>query len=103
MLHGPDDLALSLHRYHAGAGGLRLKFYRRSDDIPLSDAMPLLENMGLRVITEHPSQLRIDDGLTFLQDFEVEATSKFSIAPTGSAFEDPFPQVWRGNAEHDGL
>src|SRR3546814_8794101 len=63
MLHGPDDLALSLHRYHAGAGGLRLKFYRRSDDIPLSDALPMMENMGLRVITEHPYQLRIDDGV----------------------------------------
>src|SRR3546814_2515647 len=82
------DLALSLHRYHAGAGGLRLKFYRRSDDIPLSDALPMMENMGLRVITEHPYQLRIDDGLTFLQDFEVEATREFDIAATGSAFED---------------
>src|SRR3546814_4620126 len=79
MLHGPDDLALSLHRYHAGAGGLRLKFYRQSDDIPLSDALPMMENMGLRVITEHPYQLRIDDGVTFLQDFAVEATRAFAI------------------------
>src|SRR3546814_547481 len=103
MLHGPDDLALSLHRYHAGAVGLRLKFYRRSDDIPLSDALPMMENMGLRVITEHPYQLRIDDGLTFLQDFEVEATREFDIAATESAFEDAFLQVWRGNAENDGF
>src|SRR3546814_19800347 len=60
MLHGPDDLALSLHRYHAGAGGPRLKFYRRSDDIPLSDALPMLANMGRRVLPHHPYALRND-------------------------------------------
>src|SRR3546814_9153161 len=63
----------------------------------------MMENMGLRVITEHPYQLRIDDGLTFLKDFEVEATREFDIAATGSAFEDAFLQVWRGNAENDGF
>src|SRR3546814_11266707 len=63
----------------------------------------MMENMGLRVITEHPYQLRIDDGVTFLQDFEVEATREFDIAATGSAFEDAFLQVWRGNAENDGF
>src|SRR3546814_11140626 len=70
--------------------------------IPLSDALPMMENMGLRVITEHPYQLRIDGGVTFLQDFEVEATREFDIAANGSAFEDAFLQVWRGNAANDG-
>ena len=60
-IKGPDDLALSLHRYHAGVGGLRLKFYRQNDDIPLSDALPMMENMGLRVITEHPYRMKIGD------------------------------------------
>src|SRR5690606_19493036 len=59
--------------------------------------------MGLRVITEHPYRLQIDDGVTFLQDFEVEATREFDIAATGSVFEDAFLQVWRGNAENDGF
>src|SRR3546814_4964399 len=60
MLHGPDDLALSLHRYHAGAGGLRLKFYRRSDDIPLSDALPMMENLEIgRAHVELQSLMRI--------------------------------------------
>src|SRR3546814_16459130 len=103
MLHGRDDLALRLHGYHDGAGGLRVKFYRQSDDIPLSDALPMMENMGLRVITEHPYQLRIYDGVTFLQDFEVEATREFAIAAPGSAFETAFLQVWRCNAATDGF
>src|SRR3546814_14555600 len=81
MLHGPDDLALSLHRYHAGAGGLRLKFYRRSDDIPLSDALPMMDNMGLRVITEHPYPPRIADGATYLHDFAAAAPRPIDTPP----------------------
>src|SRR3546814_18334347 len=100
MLHGPDDLALNLHRYHAGAGGLRLKFYRQSDDIPLSDALPMMENMGLRVITAHPYQLRIDEGVTFLPDFPVEATPEFAIAPTGSAHQDALPPLGPGTPDN---
>ena len=102
-LQGPDDLALSLHRHHADAGGLRLKFYRQNDDIPLSDALPMMENMGLRVITEHPHLLNIDDTLTYLQDFEVESVREFDIDAVGHAFEEAFLQVWRGNAENDGF
>jgi glutamate dehydrogenase len=102
-LRGPGDLALSLHRHHTGVGGLRLKFYRQNNDIPLSDALPMMENMGLRVITEHPYLLPIDDGRTYLQDFEVEAAREFDIGAVGRTFEEAFLQVWRGNAENDGF
>src|SRR5690606_34197865 len=102
-LAGPDDLALSLHRYHEGVGGLRLKFYRQHNDLPLSDALPMMENMGLRVITEHPYLLQIDGTPTYLQDFEVESVREFDIDAVGHAFEDAFLQVWRGNAENDGF
>ncbi len=102
-LRGPDDLALSLRRQHAGAGGLRLKFYRQDDDIPLSDALPMMENMGLRVITEHPYRLRVDDTAMYLQDFEIEAAREFDVDAVGHAFEDAFLQVWRGSAENDGF
>src|SRR5690606_2208257 len=102
-LQDADDLALSLHRHHAGTGGLRLKFYRQKGDIPLSDALPMMENMGLRVITEHPHQLVIDDTLTYLQDFEIESVREFDIDAIGHVFEEAFLQAWRGNAENDGF
>ncbi|NEL41233.1 MAG: NAD-glutamate dehydrogenase, partial [Xanthomonas perforans] len=51
-LDGPDDLHLSLQEIRRDDGmrldageGLRLKLYRQLDDIPLSDAMPMMENM----------------------------------------------------------
>ncbi|WP_081930932.1 NAD-glutamate dehydrogenase domain-containing protein [Lysobacter antibioticus] len=103
-LTGPDDLRLSLCRTRQGEGGLRFKFYRQLDDIPLSDALPMMENMGLRVISEHPYRLRVDEQPVYIQDFEVEtANNDIDIDSLDENFEDAFAQIWRGNAENDGF
>src|SRR5690606_41739332 len=50
-LTGPDDLRLSLQPPRRdGVDGLRMKLYRQLKDIPLSDVLPMMENMGLRVM-----------------------------------------------------
>ena len=103
-LTAPDDLRLSLHRSHQGAGGLRFKFYRQNDDIPLSDALPMMENMGLRVISEHPYRLTVDGQVFYVQDFEVETTGvELDIDNLDENFEDAFAQIWRDKAENDGF
>lgn len=103
-LSGPDDLRLSLCRTRQGEGGLRFKFYRQLDDIPLSDALPMMENMGLRVISEHPYRLSVDGQPVYIQDFEVEtATQDIDVDRLDETFEDAFAQIWRGNAENDGF
>src|SRR4249919_1558645 len=103
-LTGPDDLRLNLHRMHKGQGGLRFKFYRQGDDIPLSDALPMMENMGLRVISEHPYRLNVFGQVFYIQDFEVETTgAELDLSNLDVNFEDAFAQIWRGNAENDGF
>lgn len=103
-LTGPDDLRLSLYRAHGGEGGLRFKFYRQNDDIPLSDALPMMENMGLRVISEHPYRLNVNGQTLFVQDFEVEASDpNLDVSNLDANFEEAFAQIWRGNAENDGF
>ncbi len=102
-----NDLRLSLCRDQEG--GLRFKFYRLNDDIPLSDALPMMENMGLRVISEHPYRLEVDapgqgKQVAFIQDFEVEAgRPEINVDDFDESFEDAFGQIWRGNAENDGF
>ena len=97
-----DDLRLSLCR--GSDGGLRFKFYRLNDDIPLSDALPMMENMGLRVISEHPYRIDAGDAVAYIQDFEVEATrADLNVDDLDETFEDAFGQIWRGNAENDGF
>jgi glutamate dehydrogenase len=118
-LRTPDDLALSLRRNDRGEGGLRFKFYRQLDDIPLSDALPMIENMGLRVISEHPYRIELpnEGGMiepVYIQDFEVEPAPASQASGRGvrgeidvdaidQQFEDAFLQVWRGLAENDGF
>ncbi len=52
-----DDLSLSLYRPLEEQGsGVNLKLYHRAAQIPLSDVLPMMENLGLRVIGEHPYQ-----------------------------------------------
>jgi glutamate dehydrogenase len=49
---------------------LRLKMYRKSGLIPLSDAVPVLENFGFRVLDEMPTALA--GGVGYIHDFSVE-------------------------------
>jgi glutamate dehydrogenase len=44
----------------------------RGRDIALSDALPMMENMGLRVISEHPYKAMPPRAGIHIQDFEVE-------------------------------
>ncbi len=101
-LKGPDDLRLSLYRTRPGEGGLRFKFYRQNEDIALSDALPTMENMGLRVISEHPYRLYAHSSLLYIQDFEVEiANPDADIADIDENFVEAFARIWRGDAEND--
>ena len=107
-LTGPDDLRLSLQAVPRENGdGLRLKLYRQLDDIPLSDALPMMENMGLRVISERPYRLSVDDAPVYVQDFEVEsvvgALDASEASGVNAAFGDAFARVWQGDAENDGF
>jgi glutamate dehydrogenase len=103
-LTGPEDLRLSLSRVRPGAGGLRFKFYRQNEDIALSDALPMMENMGLRVVSEHPYRLYAHSNLMYIQDFEVETSNPDAdIADVDEDFENAFARIWHGDAENDGF
>jgi len=102
-----SDLELSLQTLPAPPAGetaLRFKLYRSGGDIALSDALPMMENLGLRVVTEHPYRLDIDGTILFIQDFEVEAAvAGLDVAQVGVDFTEAFARTWRGDAENDGL
>ncbi|KFN44645.1 NAD-glutamate dehydrogenase [Arenimonas oryziterrae] len=101
-LTGDKDLRLSLYR--SGEGELRFKLFRLGKEIALSDALPMLENLGLRINSEHPYELELEDGRVVIQDFEVEALSgQVDADAVRTRFEEAFAAVWRGDAESDGF
>ncbi len=67
-----DERGVRLYRLDSDAESrLRLKLYRHGASIPLSDAVPVLEDFGFRVLEEIPTPL--DDGkLGYIHDFLLE-------------------------------
>ncbi|MEO7431076.1 MAG: NAD-glutamate dehydrogenase domain-containing protein [Dokdonella sp.] len=102
-LRGDDDLRLSLYRSHRKDGILHFKVFRHGGAIVLSDVIPLLENMGLKVLTEQLYE--IDDGTRplYIQDITVQPATRcdFDIDAVHEAFQTAFDRTWRGAAEND--
>ncbi|NFV78527.1 NAD-glutamate dehydrogenase [Magnetospirillum aberrantis] len=100
------DLGVNLYRpIEAGPGQARLKLLHAGSTVPLSDVLPLLEAMGLRVIAEVPHEVRPADGgeSAWIHDFQLESEAPLDLAARGADFEQALLAVWRGEAESDGF
>ncbi|WP_414649079.1 NAD-glutamate dehydrogenase [Dyella sp.] len=105
LLKGDDAVRMSFYHPDARPDELRFKVYRSGGDIALSEVLPQLENLGLRVLTEHLYDINVGGTTLYIQDFEVQTAGSlaFSVEQVGTLFEDAFEQIWRGNAENDGF
>ncbi|MGI9509929.1 MAG: NAD-glutamate dehydrogenase domain-containing protein, partial [Geminicoccaceae bacterium] len=105
LSEAPNDLALSLFRPLENEDGLlRFKIARKGAGIPLSDALPVLENMGLRVIDEQPHELVAKDGSVFwLHDFGMRPIEAVDVKldKVGPTFQETFQNIWNGEIEND--
>jgi glutamate dehydrogenase len=84
----------------------RLKVYQHSDTIPLSDVLPILENLGLRAISERPFILRYESGdVTWINDFLLQYTKNIEvhIDDIKELFQSAFAHAWFGHSENDGF
>ncbi|MGH8456687.1 MAG: NAD-glutamate dehydrogenase, partial [Stenotrophobium sp.] len=83
-----------------------LKLYCWKTPVALSDVLPALENFGLRVIRQEPTQITPREGeALWLQHFEIGESAASELPPeTQKAyFETAFSQCWSGATENDGL
>jgi glutamate dehydrogenase len=97
-------LALALyHPLGAAPDALGFKVYRLGEPIVLSDSLPMLEHMGVRVLGEQNHRIDSDAGSISLHDFELQASAAEEIEPDMLArlFEDCFARVFRGEVEND--
>ena len=103
-----EGLDLNLYRPpEATEGGLRFKIYHRGGPLALSDVLPVVENMGLKVIDEFPFRLNVGDDKpeVWIHDFGVvdRAGLEINVAEAKQRFQDAFEQIWRGDVENDGF
>jgi glutamate dehydrogenase len=83
---------------------LFLKIFRHQDAIPISDLLPMLENMGLKVIAERPYALDFAGGRrAWIQDLELVMQASVTIPFEALQREimSAFTAVWTGRMDSD--
>ncbi len=103
------ELGLNLYRpLEAQPGEVRLKVFHAGAAVPLSDILPMLEGMGLRVMEELPYALKLGDGAernVWIHDFGMRAAhgGEVDIQAVRQPFQDALRRVWTGEVESDGF
>jgi len=101
-------LGLNLYEQNAQDGPpMRFKIYHPRHSAALSDVLPMLEDLGLRVIEEIPYKVRPKDSeyKIVIHDFGLEPRGQLQ----GTAhdirhhFHQAFDHIWAGNMESDSL
>jgi glutamate dehydrogenase len=106
-LASESDLGMSLYApLESEPGFLRLKLLRAGGRIVLSDVLPLLENMGVRVVDERPYEIVPADGdPVSIYDFGLSCRDGVELEGerVRELFQDALARVWSGEAESDGF
>jgi len=94
-------------RRHVTHDHVGLKVWSYSEPIPLSDRVPVLENMGFRVVDERTFSVtprRAGASDVWLHDMALERAdrSDIDLETSGRNLEDCFVAVMSGRAENDG-
>ena len=107
LLRSEDKICVEFYRLHGEAdNSARLKVYHKQTPVSLSDILPVLENMGLKCLSEMPYEVHphgSDVKAVWIHDFELKGSEPIKIDVVKANFEDAFLQVWKGRAENDGI
>ena len=99
-LDSQNPLALKLYQSKAD---IHLKLIHRGGALPLSDVIPILENLGAKTLAQHPYGLSLKEGQVWVHDFILAFTSEpaSQFDDIKRIFEQAFYAVWRGGKEND--
>ncbi len=105
MLSAEKPLSMLLEKV-PGKNTLSLKLFHAEETIILSDVLPILENMGLRIIGERPHEVKLKDGSRiWINDFDMTyaVNTEIDVADIKDIFQEAFIKIWFGEAENDGF
>jgi glutamate dehydrogenase len=100
------DLGLKIYRRLEDPDSVaRFKLFRLGQAVPLSDCLPVLENMGFRVLEEFPFEIARGDEDIWLHDFYMQSAdgSDLDLSDLREKLEETFAAVWSGEADDDPL
>jgi glutamate dehydrogenase len=85
---------------------LRFKLFQLDNIVTLSDVIPILEDLGVRVIAEHPYPITRRDGRKiWIHDFQLEYVfaERVDLHYVKDSFPEAFRNIWLGRADSDGF
>jgi glutamate dehydrogenase len=100
------ELVVDLYRHRSDVREFHCKIIHSGPPVPLSEIMPRLENMGLKVLAEEPFEIQPlgSPQLVRIRDFSLAADGmQDDLTPVKQKFQEAFIRVWRGDAENDGF
>jgi len=105
-LSDAEPLGMNLYRpLEAPPGTLRFKLLRRGEPLTLSNSLPMLEHMGMKVLDEHPHRVAPQGSAPiWIHDFGLMSTlgeSEVEIDALHQVFESAFGAVLHGEVEND--
>ena len=107
-----NKFAMRLYRRGDGeSGSLGLKIYHANTPVPLSELLPPLENMGLKVLTERPHHIRFEaenpgaPDNVWIHDLTMKTADdlEIDVEAMRESFHEAFEKIWGGEAEDDGF
>ncbi|MGF1548634.1 MAG: NAD-glutamate dehydrogenase [Thiotrichales bacterium] len=99
-------LAMHLYRPPEASADLRFKLYGRARALPLSDVLPMLERMGLKVLGATPYEIRsATTGDCWILNFDLAPVVKvdIDIPEVKERFQEAFARICAGQMESDGF
>jgi len=105
-LSSEKPFEIDLYRLDQKLGNFfRLRLFQYENPMPLSDILPILENLNLRTLNEHPYALNYDDTIAWISDFNVEFTAKteLDIEKIKENFQKVFAKTYLLKGENDEL
>jgi glutamate dehydrogenase len=88
------------------ADAIGCRIYSNSGLLPLSEVVPIIENLGLSVMTENNFPVRAaGKGEAAIHDFDMRAKDgrAIDVAAVEAVFAEAFEAIWTGKAENDGF
>jgi len=104
-----EDLRMSLYRPRQVRGGhVRFKLFRKGQPIALSKVLPMLENLGLRIVSERPYELKFENDpehRLWIQDFDMISVVRreLNLESIRGLFQEAFRRALTGDTDSDGF
>lgn len=105
VLENENQLAVDFQQQQTPENDyLRLKLFHRQQPLELSTMVPMIENLGFKVVMEHPYLIQAKGEIAvWMQEFYLLCSLEVNvdIAAVQNNFVDALSNIWCGTAEND--